>query len=203
MMIGMRLSPIVLRSLRISFFVSEHRHREGVYIPTLSHGNRIVEIVIGTEDLRDCDALITRRRDVQLGITTADCAPICFSDGEVFGIAHVGWRGLTEGLVPKMLSHFRDETLEVYVGPHLHSFAIKRDDCYVRIESSLGSRFFERRDEKIVFNFSDALRATLPATAQWDPRETGPQSGLPSHRHNGTSERIITVVQSPNETHGY
>ncbi len=46
------------------------------------------------------DALVTRVPGVTLGILTADCAPILFSDAEagVVGAAHAGWRGAKLGV---------------------------------------------------------------------------------------------------------
>jgi len=47
------------------------------------------------------DAMITARRDLALGIITADCAPVLFSDdaGTCVGAAHAGWRGALAGVV--------------------------------------------------------------------------------------------------------
>lgn len=49
----------------------------------------------------EADALVTRRRDVALGIVTADCAPVLFLDAEagVIGAAHAGWRGALAGVL--------------------------------------------------------------------------------------------------------
>jgi YfiH family protein len=47
------------------------------------------------------DAMITARRDLALGIITADCAPVLFSDdaGTCVGAAHAGWRGALNGVL--------------------------------------------------------------------------------------------------------
>jgi len=47
------------------------------------------------------DAMITSRRDLALGIITADCAPVLFSDdaGTCVGAAHAGWRGALNGVL--------------------------------------------------------------------------------------------------------
>lgn len=46
------------------------------------------------------DAMVTDRPGVLLGILTADCAPVLFSDAEagVIGAAHAGWRGAFGGI---------------------------------------------------------------------------------------------------------
>ena len=41
------------------------------------------------------DAMVTKMPGLALGISTADCGPVLFADGEarVIGAAHAGWRG--------------------------------------------------------------------------------------------------------------
>jgi YfiH family protein len=55
----------------------------------------------GTGNLPEADAMITARRDFALGIITADCAPVLFSDdaGTCVGAAHAGWRGAVAGVL--------------------------------------------------------------------------------------------------------
>ena len=45
--------------------------------------------------------MVTERRDVALGIVTADCAPVLFMDLErnIVGAAHAGWRGAVQGIL--------------------------------------------------------------------------------------------------------
>ena len=67
------------------------------------HGNRcvVVEAPWPREDAPKADAIATRRAGIALGILTADCAPVLFSDAEagVIGAAHAGWRGALDGIL--------------------------------------------------------------------------------------------------------
>ena len=47
------------------------------------------------------DALVSNRKDLILGIRTADCAPVLFYDKQagVIAAAHAGWRGALRGVV--------------------------------------------------------------------------------------------------------
>jgi hypothetical protein len=51
------------------------------------------------------DAIVTRTPGLALGITTADCGPVLFADGEagVIGAAHAGWRGAFTGVIEATL----------------------------------------------------------------------------------------------------
>ena len=47
------------------------------------------------------DALVTRMPGLAIGVTTADCGPVLFADGEagVIGAAHAGWKGALTGVL--------------------------------------------------------------------------------------------------------
>lgn len=47
------------------------------------------------------DAMVTRQPGLALGILTADCAPVLFTDpaARVIGAAHAGWRGAVGGVL--------------------------------------------------------------------------------------------------------
>ena len=79
------------------------------------HGNRVITIdsfdsgrsldnrqpVSGLQ----ADGLVTKRKDVLLGILTADCAPILMADNKagVIGACHAGWRGAASGIIENTL----------------------------------------------------------------------------------------------------
>lgn len=176
------------------FLPSEQVQADAIIIPELPHGSNIVMLASGNEEVGECDALMTENRNLLLGIRTADCAPVCLSDGKMTGIAHVGWRGLCSGLVEKMLGQFDRATLDVYVAPFLHSFEIQRDFCFERITEKFYGQFLEEKYGRIFFHFGDALRSLLPPHTVYDARDTGTDTSFPSHRRNGTRERFVTTV---------
>jgi YfiH family protein len=70
------------------------------------------------------DALVTTRRDVVLGIVTADCAPILLADREagVIGAAHAGWKGAFGGVAEATIAAMealgaRRERIAAAIGP--------------------------------------------------------------------------------------
>jgi YfiH family protein len=52
------------------------------------------------------DGLVSRSREVALGILTADCAPVLFADpaAGVIGAAHAGWRGAKSGILAETIA---------------------------------------------------------------------------------------------------
>jgi copper oxidase (laccase) domain-containing protein len=190
----MKENNLNIGKMRIEIFLpSEKVEGNAIIIPKLSHGSHIVTIETGDESLADCDALITKSHNFSLGIRTADCAPICFNDGETIGIAHVGWRGFCLGLIEKTMAHFDTSKLDVYVAPFLHSFEIQKDSCYELIAQKFGEEYIEQCDSKFYFNFKEAISSFLPEQTVYDARSTQDIS-FPSYRRNKTSDRLVTVV---------
>ncbi len=167
----------------------------GVILPKQVHGERIVELINGSEDLSECDGIFTKNKDLIIGIRTADCAPICFSDGEKIGIVHAGWPGLCLSIIENILKNFNPESVEVFVGPFMHSFEIKRDFCYEKIVAKFGEQFFSFEEDRIVFHFKDAVASLLPESVKFDLRNTFVDTSLPSHRRDKTEGRLVTVVK--------
>jgi polyphenol oxidase len=76
------------------------------------------------EDRPRADAMVTRTPGLALGISTADCGPVLFADGEarVIGAAHAGWRGALTGVLEATIAAMeklgaRRERIAVALGP--------------------------------------------------------------------------------------
>ena len=178
----------------IEFLLPSERVMGNPVIPRLSHGSNIVMVISGDEKVEDCDALITERHGISLGIRTADCAPVCFSDGKKIGIAHIGWRGLCLGLIEKILANFDTANLSIYVAPFLHSFEIQKDFCYEQIIQKFGERYIEQRSDKLFFNFKESINSLLPSQTVYDARDISTNPRFPSYRRDKTADRFVTVV---------
>ncbi len=99
------------------------------------HGNQVVQVTKpGEHRGAIADAVITDQRDAVLVIRTADCAPVLFvgkrSDGtDLLGLAHAGWKGLTNGVLTSTANALRNigaETVEAWlgacIGPECYEF---------------------------------------------------------------------------------
>jgi hypothetical protein len=53
------------------------------------------------ENAPRADALVTRVAGLAIGVTTADCGPVLFTDGDagIIGAAHAGWKGALTGVL--------------------------------------------------------------------------------------------------------
>lgn len=169
-----------------------------IIMPQQTHSTNIIEVITGQENLSDCDGLWTRQgHDFILGVKTADCAPICFWDGNKYGVVHAGWRGLVDGIVHKMCKTFDDKNTQIWVGPILPQFEITKDDCYDRIEAKFGKSFFlphPKDHTKAIFDFKSALASVLPSQATFDPQSTFGTPELASWRRDKDNRRNITII---------
>ncbi|KGM96095.1 laccase [Clostridium novyi A str. 4552] len=74
----------------------------------------------------DGDALITNKKEVIIGVFTADCVPVIIYDRNNLVIAaiHSGWKGTINYIVSKTIDRLindynsKVEDLEIYIGPH-------------------------------------------------------------------------------------
>jgi YfiH family protein len=86
-----------------------------------THGDRIITIdsdhhgIITTspvlpEEAHACDALVTNRQEIAIGVKTADCVPLFLVDRvkRVIGVVHAGWRGTALNIAGQAVDVFVD-----------------------------------------------------------------------------------------------
>ena len=68
-----------------------------------SHSNAVVTVdkVWRHAKMPKADAMVTNQAGIALGILTADCVPVLFSDAthKIIGAAHAGWKGAFSGVI--------------------------------------------------------------------------------------------------------
>ena len=86
----------------------------------------IAETPWNRQDAPQADAIVTNKQDIRIGILTADCGPILFSDpkANIIGAAHSGWKGaiggVLEATIEKMESLGSDRNnISVAIGPSI------------------------------------------------------------------------------------
>jgi polyphenol oxidase len=83
------------------------------------------------------DAMVTDRRNLLLGILTADCAPVLIADAKagVVGAAHAGWRGALAGVTDSTIAAMerlgaRRENIHAAIGPCIDQASYEVDDAF-------------------------------------------------------------------------
>lgn len=69
------------------------------------HSARVVTLKAPFSARPEADAMVTATPGLALGVLTADCQPVLFSDPKagVIGAAHAGWRGVASGVLEATL----------------------------------------------------------------------------------------------------
>ncbi len=107
--------------------------------------------ITGTDYERPkADAMVTATPGITLGILTADCQPVLFSDpvAGVVGAAHAGWRGALDGVLRHTVEAMEDLAAQraricaaigpcisqdaYEVGPEFHESFLKEDASFAR-----------------------------------------------------------------------
>ena len=107
------------------------------------------------------DAMITKVKNIALGILTADCASILFYNPKkkIIGCAHAGWKGALNGIVQNTVSKFneldsKNDDLIVAIGPCLgkKKFEVKKD-FYEKfmLKNYKNNEFFEKKKNNSYF----------------------------------------------------
>lgn len=91
-----------------------------------THSARAVQLDAPTEDPIEADAMVTATPGLALGILTADCQPVLFTDTEngVVGAAHAGWKGALDGILEATLDAMEAlganrGTIHAVIGPSI------------------------------------------------------------------------------------
>jgi len=109
------------------------------------------------------DAIVTKIKNVGIGILTADCAPILLYDPQkkIIGCIHSGWRGALNGVIKNTIKKFKEldsniDNLFAVVGPCIgkESYEVKIDFYEKFVGQNLKyEEFFKKiSDEKYIFD---------------------------------------------------
>ncbi len=104
-----------------------------------THSNICVEITGNSEGDIDADAMVTRAKNVAIGVLTADCAPILFYDSKenIVGAVHAGWRGAAFGVIESTIRKMEKagsnpKNIIVAIGPCIGKNSYEVDEEFMR-----------------------------------------------------------------------
>lgn len=111
--------PLTKGSLDIEKICIQNRETVAKYLelntlnlisPTQSHTSNITVAQKTRTDYADIDALVLSSKNLAIFLNFADCVPVMLWDSEnnIGAIAHAGWRGTADWIVPKTVSFMRN-----------------------------------------------------------------------------------------------
>jgi YfiH family protein len=111
------------------------------------HGNRVLDLDI--DAIGAADGAVTGRPGVVCVALTADCLPVLLCDraGRRFGVAHAGWRGLRDGVLPAAVAALGSSPGEILawlgpaIGPAVYEVGAEVRAAFVAREPAAAERF--------------------------------------------------------------
>ena len=137
---------------------------ENLMLMNQTHSNKVIQINI--EDVKkkkfNSDAIVTKVKDLALGVLTADCVPIILYDkkNEIIGVVHAGWKGCVSGIRENTLNKFnaidKNNNFFACVGPCIgkKNYEISQDlfELFNKESKSNTKFFLKKSDGKFLFN---------------------------------------------------
>ena len=130
-----------------------------------THSNEVVhfENESSVKNKLPGDAIVTKIKNIGIGILTADCAPILLYDPqkEIIGCIHSGWKGALNGIINNTITKFKElnskiENLIAVVGPCIgkESYEVKINFYEKFVDRNLKyAEFFNKiSDERYIFD---------------------------------------------------
>ena len=99
------------------------------------HGKEVLVVDIsvagrgsrGKDWIKGYDGLVTKDKNIILGVESADCLPILAFDSTrgIIGAVHAGWKGVVDGAAESLISKMKGlgsnvKDINVVVGPHIN-----------------------------------------------------------------------------------
>ena len=118
------------------------------------------------------DAIVTKLKNIGIGVLTADCVPILFCDPKkkIIGCVHAGWKGALNGIIENTIDKFlklnsNAEDLVTAIGPCInhHHYEVGHDFYKKFVTESKNNRqfFIISNDKKYLFNIRSYINAKL------------------------------------------
>lgn len=160
---------------------------------TQVHGNSVTR-VNGPGPSGEADALWTTAADLPLAIFTADCFGVVLASSQAVGVAHVGWRGASSGVVARLV----DEMSAAGHAPRRAAVGPGIGPCCFEVGPEVAKRF-ENHVTTTTWgtpsvDLSEVVASQLDGLETWiSDGCTLHEDGWFSHREDGTPKRMATI----------
>lgn len=142
------------------------------------HSNKVIyvdEKLEGHQRTINADAMVTDKKNIALGILTADCTPVLFADysKNIIGAAHAGWSGAFKGICLNVIKEMvklgaTEQNIEIAIGPTIQqeSYEVGQEffDRFIN-QSSNNKEFFipSTKDEHYLFDLPGYITKQIQA----------------------------------------
>ena len=117
------------------------------------------------------DSLVTNKKNLALGILTADCAPVLIFDPKKQNIAalHAGWKGAYKNIIKNTLKKLiekgsKTRDLIAVIGPcrSIENYEVRKDFLNKFVKKSIqNKKYFKYYNDKIFFSLNSYIKSQL------------------------------------------
>ena len=174
--------------------VLNHFDFDDVFIPVQKHTNTVVKY---TDFQSEADGLFTDKKNVPVGVLTADCIPIVLFDGKVLSVLHAGWRGLFSGIIQNGLKNHNIERTAAYIFPSIRVCCYQVDEKFIR-NLNISKDFYSKNENGIYLSLQNVAKSILKnngiSKIYEVPVCTACSDRLYSYRKGDFEDRIMTFA---------
>lgn len=141
--------------------------KDDVYLPAQKHTGRVQVLETDTSP-EVADAVVTKRRNLFIGVLIADCVPILLhdKDKDVIGAVHAGWRGTARQILKETIINMQKrfgsspKDILIAIGPSIRQCSYEVDeDVKTSVHRATGDGdYFKRSGSKYYLDLSSANR---------------------------------------------
>lgn len=133
------------------------------------HGNTVRTLEDRKSILDETDGIVSKKKNMFLGVVTADCVPLILFDKEhgVVGVVHVGYKGALLGVVENVVKKMEESGaypshIEVIIGPAIGvcCYNIEKDRA-TDFKNMFGESVIEERNKEQFLNLSKVVKNIL------------------------------------------
>ena len=139
------------------------------------HSNKVVHLndlnELSNRFIIEGDAVVTKLKDVVIGISTADCVPLLIVDDStnIIAAVHAGWRSAITGVIENTILKILEiggslDNLSVVIGPHLRvkNFEVQMDFVDILKEKNIDtSKYIFINNDKMFFDITKYVKDIL------------------------------------------
>lgn len=152
-----------------------------IHMPVQRHTSR-VHFLRKNDQVKVADAVVTKERNVLLGVKVADCVPVLLYDrsSEACGAVHAGWRGTADGILARTLELMYDrccskpEDIVISIGPSIRwcCYSVGPEVLQAVAQATGPGEYSIRKDDQLCLdlpsaNRVQAIRAGVPESNIW------------------------------------
>ncbi len=156
-----------------------------IYLPVQKHTN-IIQILEHDTGPVTADAVVTGRKNVFIGVITADCVPVLLYDEkkEIVAAVHAGWRGTAKQILKNTINMMQEKffcstkDISIAIGPSIRQCSYEvGEEVITEVRKATGEgNYYNNKEDRYYIDLSSAntiqaLKSGIPQENIWQSEE--------------------------------